>query len=177
MDYMSISIPSKFICWALIHPYHCDVFRRKDLWEVTRIRWDHGGEWDQSSCKSQKSLLSPSALCLVRIWWAVSLYRLQEGLHQNSTVLYLNVGLPASTTVRNKFLLFVRHPTFSISVMCCVLRWSVMSNSLRPHGLQTARLFCPWDFPGENTSVGCHFLLQGIFLTQRSKLNHLHFVH
>ena len=37
MDYMSISIPSKFICWALIHPYHCDVFRRKDLWEVTRI--------------------------------------------------------------------------------------------------------------------------------------------
>ena len=34
---MSISMPSKFICWALIHPYHCDVFRRKDLWRVTRI--------------------------------------------------------------------------------------------------------------------------------------------
>ena len=28
------------------------------------------------------------------------------------------------------------------------------------------RLFCPWDFPGKNTGVGCHFLLQGIFLTQ-----------
>ena len=25
---------------------------------------------------------------------------------------------------------------------------------------------CPWDFPGKNTVVGCHFLLQGIFLTQ-----------
>ena len=25
---------------------------------------------------------------------------------------------------------------------------------------------CPWDFPGKNTGVGCHFLLQGIFLTQ-----------
>ena len=26
--------------------------------------------------------------------------------------------------------------------------------------------FCPWDFQGKNTGVGCHFLLQGIFLTQ-----------
>ena len=25
---------------------------------------------------------------------------------------------------------------------------------------------CPWDSPGENTGVGCHVLLQGIFLTQ-----------
>ena len=25
---------------------------------------------------------------------------------------------------------------------------------------------CPWDFPGKNTGVGGHFLLQGIFLTQ-----------
>ena len=28
------------------------------------------------------------------------------------------------------------------------------------------RLPCPWDFPGKNTGVGCHFLLQGIFLTR-----------
>ena len=28
------------------------------------------------------------------------------------------------------------------------------------------RLLCPWDFPGKNTGVGCHFLLQRIFLTQ-----------
>ena len=27
---------------------------------------------------------------------------------------------------------------------------------------------CPWNFPGKNTGVGCHFLLQGIFLTQGS---------
>ena len=27
--------------------------------------------------------------------------------------------------------------------------------------------FCPWDIPGRNTEVGCHFLLQGIFTTQR----------
>ena len=28
------------------------------------------------------------------------------------------------------------------------------------------KLFCPWNFPGKNTGVGCHFLLQGNFLTQ-----------
>ena len=28
------------------------------------------------------------------------------------------------------------------------------------------RLFCPWDFPGKNTGVGCHFLLQEIFPNQ-----------
>ena len=37
---------------------------------------------------------------------------------------------------------------------------------LRPHGQEPARLFYPWDFPGKNTGVGCHFLLQGIFPTQ-----------
>ena len=27
-------------------------------------------------------------------------------------------------------------------------------------------LLCPWSFPGKNAGVGCHFLLQGIYLTQ-----------
>ena len=45
---------------------------------------------------------------------------------------------------------------------------SVLPNSLRPHGLQPSRLLCPWDFPGKNAGVCCHFLLQGIFLTQGS---------
>ena len=34
-----------------------------------------------------------------------------------------------------------------------------------------ARLLCPWNSPGKNTGVGCHFLLQGIFLTQGSYLH------
>ena len=38
-----------------------------------------------------------------------------------------------------------------------------MSHSLRPHGLLSSRLLCPWDSPGKNTGVGCHALLQGIF--------------
>ena len=33
------------------------------------------------------------------------------------------------------------------------------------------RLLCPWDQPDKNAGVGCHLLLQGIFLTQRSNLH------
>ena len=43
---------------------------------------------------------------------------------------------------------------------------TVMSDSLQFHGLQPFPLLCPWNFPGKNTRVGCHFLLQGIFLTR-----------
>ena len=35
-----------------------------------------------------------------------------------------------------------------------------MSDSVRPHRRQPARLSHPWDSPGKNTGVGCHFLLQ-----------------
>ena len=38
---------------------------------------------------------------------------------------------------------------------------SVVSNSLRPHGLYSL-----WNSPGQNTGVGCHTLLYGIFPTQ-----------
>ena len=51
---------------------------------------------------------------------------------------------------------------------------SVVPDSLRPHGLQSTRLLCPWDFPDKDTGVGCHFLLQGIFPTQGSNPGLLH---
>ena len=38
---------------------------------------------------------------------------------------------------------------------------SVTFDSSRPHGLWPARFLCPWNSPGKNTGVGCHFLLQG----------------
>ena len=47
---------------------------------------------------------------------------------------------------------------------------SLTSDSLQLNGLGLTRLFCPWDSPGK-TGVGCHFLLQGIFLTQGSNLD------
>ena len=58
----------------------------------------------------------------------------------------------------------------------CLHVCSIKSNSLQPHGLQPTRLFCPWNFPGKNTGVGCH-LLQRIFLTQGSNLCLLSLLH
>ena len=42
---------------------------------------------------------------------------------------------------------------------CCCQVTSIVSDSLQPHGLQPTRLLHPWDFPGNNTGVGCHCLL------------------
>ena len=39
---------------------------------------------------------------------------------------------------------------------------SVVSDSVQPVRWQPTRLLCPWDSPGKNTGVGCHFLLQCI---------------
>ena len=52
-----------------------------------------------------------------------------------------------------------------IHCMQCV-SLSVVSNSLRPQRLQPPRLLYPGNSPRKNTGVGCHFLLQGLFLTQ-----------
>ena len=38
-----------------------------------------------------------------------------------------------------------------------------------PWTVACTKLRRPWDFPGKSTGVGCHFLLQGIFLTQGLK--------
>ena len=52
--------------------------------------------------------------------------------------------------------------------LCVCVSCSVVSNSLWPHGLRPVRLLCPWNSPGKNTGVGCHSLLQELFLTQGS---------
>ena len=49
-------------------------------------------------------------------------------------------------------------------VRACVRACSVAKSCLillRPRGLKPARRLCAWNFPGKNTTVGCHFLLQG----------------
>ena len=45
-------------------------------------------------------------------------------------------------------------------MLLLLLVTSVVSNSVRPHRRQPPRLPYPWDSPGKNTGVGCHFLLQ-----------------
>ena len=51
-----------------------------------------------------------------------------------------------------------------VCVCVCVCARSVMSNSLQPHGLQAARLLCPWNFPSKNTGEDW----QRIFCTRAS---------
>ena len=48
---------------------------------------------------------------------------------------------------------------------------SVVSDSLRPHRWQPTRLPHPWDPPGKNTGVGCHFLLQCIKVKSESEVS------
>ena len=45
-----------------------------------------------------------------------------------------------------------------------------MSNSVRPHRRQPTRLPHPWDSPGKNTGVGCHFLLQCMKMKSESEV-------
>ena len=62
-------------------------------------------------------------------------------------------------------------------------RWSrkkvkvLVSQSCLTLQPQPARLLCPWVSPGKNTGVGCHALLQGIFLTLGSNPRLLHLLH
>ena len=45
-----------------------------------------------------------------------------------------------------------------------------MSDSVRPHRRQPTRLPRPWDSPGNNSEVGCHFLLQGMKVKSESEV-------
>ena len=68
-------------------------------------------------------------------------------------------------------------PFGEFCVCCCMHVCSVMSDSVRPRRAGPARLLCPWDSPGKNTGVGCHFILQGIFSAQGWNTCLLDFLH
>ena len=55
-------------------------------------------------------------------------------------------------------------------VCCCCYVTSVLSDSVRPHRWQPTRLPHPWDSPGKNTGVGCHFLLQCMKVKSESEV-------
>ena len=67
-----------------------------------------------------------------------------------------------------------RNHRFSIASVnyycCCCCVVSVMSNSVRPYRQKPTRLPRPWDSPGKNTGVGCHFLLQCMKVKSESEV-------
>ena len=85
-------------------------------------------------------------VCMVVFLWRFVLTRaglFYIYLDKSQTSQYLGQGWPCGCVC---------------SVLC-----SVVSDSLWPYGLQPARLFCPWNFPGKNTGMGSHSLFQWIF--------------
>ena len=75
--------------------------------------------------------------------------------------LFRHVGLPVSP-LRGQGWFHTTGSTHKLLLRNC----SVRSESLQLQRLQLAGLLCLWNSPVKNTGVGCHFLLQGIFLTQ-----------
>ena len=60
----------------------------------------------------------------------------------------------------------------SQGMICCQVA-SVVSDSVRPHKRQPTRFPRPWDSPGKNTGVGCHFLLQCVKVKSESEVAQL----
>ena len=53
---------------------------------------------------------------------------------------------------------------------CLLLSHFRVSDSVWPHRWQPTRLPCPWDSPGKNIGVGCHFLLQCVKVKLPSRI-------
>ena len=49
----------------------------------------------------------------------------------------------------------------------------LLQSGVRPHRRQPTRLLHPWDSPGKNTGVGCHFLLQCMKVKSESEVAQL----
>ena len=62
--------------------------------------------------------------------------------------------------------------SIELDCCCCCCCWvtSVVSDSVQPQRRQPTRLPCPWDSPGKNTGVGCHFLLQCMKVKSESEV-------
>ena len=65
---------------------------------------------------------------------------------------------------------FFVYNLFGVCCCCCCYVASVVSDSVWPHRRQPARLPRPWDSPGKNTTVGCHFLLQCMKVKRESEV-------
>ena len=81
---------------------------------------------------------------------------------RRSLVGYSPWGCKETDTTERLHFHFHKGSTLSTRLTLCVrVSHSVVFDSMRPHGLQPARLLCPWNSPGNNTGVGSHSLLQG----------------
>ena len=77
-----------------------------------------------------------------------------------ASTVYLNYFVTCILQLNFCSFLMVLHNTLAYSVdKLCLTLW--------PFELYPSKFLCPWDLPGKNTGVDCHFLLQGVFPSQR----------
>ena len=79
----------------------------------------------------------------------------------SSSVYSCHLFLIPSASVRSLQFLSLIEPIFA---------WNVVSDSVQPHRWQPNRLPHPWDSPGKNTGVGCHFLFQFMKVKSESEV-------
>ena len=84
----------------------------------------------------------------------------------NNCFTWSNYNPPLCSTVFTCFLAQI--PTHITAAAAAVA--SVLSDSVWPHRQQPTRLPHPWDSPGKNTGVGCHFLLQCMKVESESEV-------
>ena len=99
--------PPKFKCWNPTP--QCDGIGEWGLWEVIRIRWGHEGRALKIGISSLVRIMRKFASSLLSITWGhrkSAAYKPEDGPHQNPTMLALHLRLPASTTVKNKSMLY-----------------------------------------------------------------------
>ena len=92
--------------------------------------------------------------------WCANILLKKKRKPSSSCIILCFVAESRSSQRWSLLAVFISLPFFLL------LSHSVVSVSLWTHRLLPTRLFCPWNFPGKNTGVGCHFLLQGIFPIQ-----------
>ena len=88
--------------------------------------------------------------------------------------LFLFLAFTGETYGSLWFLFLIIHsriPDPRTQCCCCCCVASLMSDSVWPHRRQPTRLPRPWDSPGKNTGVGCHFLLQCLKVKSESEVS------
>ena len=115
--------------------------------EIKFVKW----EWITVITKDEHLL---NAYYVLPLWNALHIYCLMQPSQQHCEI--------CTTTMLTLQMRKLRHRGMLSAQLL------QLYPTLRPHGLESARLLCPWDSPGKNAGAGCHFLLQGIFSTQGS---------
>ena len=83
---------------------------------------------------------------------------------------FLNCGGRGDRKTRQTITYLLHRYCLSKKCCCCCEFASVVSNHVRPQRQQPTRPLCPWDSPGKNTGVGCHFLLQCMKVKSESQV-------